>query len=275
MQEVRDRVRLVDASEIGAREIQTTVPRAEIEDVLRSKDGDPELVLDLTREGEAEARTLRLAWDPGELEDLLRRADGEDVILRFDGSELERALTADVEAHGLREAALVVAVAATTAAAGVGIAQGSTGPVSQGANTAPAAATSHATTGGVVSEREWPQTVNTSTVSEREWPQLVPGAAEQPAAPAPVQQSGVVSEREWPQVVNTSAAPSSGTVSEREWPQVVPAAGTPSQTAVSATDSSGGSDAATAGVIAGGAVLLISAAGFAVRRRGDVEPRPA
>jgi hypothetical protein len=274
MQEVRDRVRLVEASEIGAREIETTVPRAEIEDVLRSKDGDPELVLDLTREGEAEARTLRLAWDPGELEDLLRKADGDDVTLRFDGSELERALAADVEAHGMREAALVVAVAATTAAAGAGIGQARIGPVAQGSGATPAAATSHATTGGVVSEREWPQTVNTSTVSEREWPQLVPGAAEQRAVPAAAQQSGIVSEREWPQVVNTSPAPSSGAVSEREWPQLVPAAGAQPQ-AVSASDSSGGSDAATAGVVAGAAVLLISAAGFAVRKRGEAEPRPA
>ena len=63
MQEVLDRARLADASEIGARGIQATVSRGEIEDVLKSKDGDPELVLDVTRGGESETSTLRLVWD--------------------------------------------------------------------------------------------------------------------------------------------------------------------------------------------------------------------
>jgi hypothetical protein len=271
MQEVRDRVRLVDASEIGTREIQATVPRAEIEDVLKSKDGDPELVIDVTRGDAADSRTLRLAWDQGELEELLRKADGDNVTLAFNGSELERALEADVEAHGLREAAVVLAVAATTAAAGAGIASGALAPQEPAGPAVTAQA--QATTGGTVSEREWPQTVKSSPtiVSEREWPQVVGGAAEQSPAPDSTK-PGVVSEREWPQVVNTSSAPSG--VSEREWPQVV--GGTPAQSpAATSTDTSGGSDAATAGVIAGGAVLLISAAGFAARRRSDAEPRPA
>ena len=277
MQEVRDRVRLVDASEIGTREIQATVPRAEIEDVLRSKDGEPELVIDVTRGGEADARTLRLAWDQGELEELLRKADGDNVTLAFDGSELERALGADVEAHGLRETAVVLAVAATTAAAGAGIATASTGgPVAQGMGATPVTATSQATTGGAVSEREWPQVVKSSPatgVSEREWPQVVGGAEAQSPAPAAAK-PGVVSEREWPQTVSESAVTSTGgPVSEREWPQVV--GGATAQTPVSATDTSGGSDAATAGIVAGGAVLLISAVGFAAARRGGAEPRPA
>ena len=274
MQEVRDRVRLVDASEIGTREIQATVPRAEIEDVLRSKDGDPELVIDVTRGGEADARTLRLAWDQGELEELLRKADGDNVTLAFDGSELERALGADVEAHGLREAAVVLAVAATTATAGAGIAKGALAPQEPAG---PAVtATSQATTGGAVSEREWPQVVKSSPatgVSEREWPQVVGGAEAQSPAPAAAK-PGVVSEREWPQTVSESAVTNTGgPVSEREWPQVV--GGATAQTPVSATDTSGGSDAATAGIVAGGAVLLISAAAVAARRRGGPEPRPA
>jgi hypothetical protein len=273
MQDVRDRVRLVDASEIGTREIQATVPRAEIEDVLRSKDGDPELVIDVTRGDAADARTLRLAWDQGELEELLRKADGDNVTLAFNGSELERALEADVEAHGLREAAVVLAVAATTAAAGASIAQGALAPQEPAGPAVTAQA--QPTTGGTVSEREWPLTVNTSAapsgVSEREWPEVVGGAVEQSPAPDSTK-PGVVSEREWPLTVNTSSAPSG--VSEREWPEVV--GGTPAQSpAATSTDTSGSSDAATAGVVAGGAVLLISAAGFAVRRRRDAEPRPA
>jgi hypothetical protein len=171
MQDVRDRARLVEASEIGAREIQATVPRAEIQDVLSSKDGEPELVIDVTRGTEAGTHTLRLAWDPGDLEELLRKADGDNVTLTFNRSELEQALEDDVAAHGLREAAVVLAIAASTAAAGAGGAQASAGPVAQGSGGSSAAATAPATAGGAVSEREWPQTVQSSPtggVSERE-----------------------------------------------------------------------------------------------------------
>jgi hypothetical protein len=269
MQEARDRVRLVDASEIGAREIQATVPRAEIEDVLRSKDGEPELVLDVTRGGEAEPNTLRLAWDPAELEALLRKADGDNVTFAFNGAELEQAL-ADVEAHGLREAAVVVAVAATTAAAGAGVAQASAGPAVYQSGGSSVSATAPASAGGAVSERDWPQTVQ-SSVSERDWPQLVPGTAAQSSEPASTP-SGVVSERDWPQVVNTSAT------SEREWPEMVGGTAPTSPTPVSADASSGtsvGSDAAIAGAVAGGAALMIGAAAFTVRRRGGGEPQPA
>jgi hypothetical protein len=267
MQEVRDRVRLVDASEIGARGIQATVPRAEIRDVLSSKDGEPELVIDVTRAGEAEAHTLRLAWDPGELEELLRKADGDNVTLAFNGSELEQALEDDVAAHGLREAAVVLAVAATTAAAGAGVAQA-----------AQVTAAAPGTTSAVVSEREWPQAVQQSTgaspgqVSEREWPQAVGGTAAESSAPASASQ-GVVSEREWPQAVQQSTGASPGQVSEREWPQAV--SGAAAQSAAPApTSTSAVSDAATAGAVAGGAALLIAAAGFTVRRHRKVEPRP-
>jgi hypothetical protein len=297
MQDVRDRARLVEAPEIGAREIQATVRRAEIQDVLSAKDGEPELVIDVTRGGEAEAHTLRLAWDPGDLEELLRKADGDNVTLTFNRSELEQALEDDVAAHGLREAAVVLAVAASTAVAGAGIAQASGGPAPQAAGGSSAAATAPATApataGGAVSEREWPQTVQssptsgvserewpqvvqsapTSGVSEREWPEVVGGAAAQTPDPASTT-PGVVSEREWPQVVNTS---SPGTVSEREWPQVV--SGTPGQSpapaAASDSGTSTGSDAAIAGAVAGGAALMIGAAAFTVRRRGGGEPQPA
>jgi hypothetical protein len=249
MQEVRDRVRLVDASEIGAREIQATVPRTEIQDVLGSKDGEPELVIEVTQGGE-EAHTLRLAWGPGELEELLRKAHGDNVTLAFNGSELEQALEDDVAAHGLREAAVVLAVAATTAAAaGAGVAQAAQSPGSS--------VTAAAPTSALVSEREWP-------VGEA----AAPSAASQ----------GVVSEREWP--VGEAAAPaaSSGVVSEREWPvgeAAAPSAGAASASQQVVTDStSAASDAATAGAVAGGVGLMIAAAGFAVRRHRKIEPRP-
>ena len=255
MQELRDRVRVVDASEIGAGEIRATVRRAELEDVLSAKDGEPELVIDVTRVGEADAHTLRLACDPGELEKLLRQGDGDNITLALDESSLERALEDDVAAHGLRERVVVLAVAATTAAAGASIAQGAVYQASGGSATA----TTQAATSGPVTEREWP----------------VGPAAQAPAeAPAPTNQ-GVVSEREWPVGVQESAAADSGVVSEREWPVAVGGTAAQAPSPTSATDSaSAGTDAATAAAVAGGAALLISAAGFAVRRQRKAEPRP-
>jgi hypothetical protein len=261
MHEVHDRVRLVDASEIGVREIRATVPRGEIQDVLAAKDGYPELVIDVTHGDEA-AQTLRLAWDPAQLEDLLRHADGDSVGLAFDGSELERLLEEDVEAHGLREAAAVLAVAATTVAGGAGIAQASTVPAGQSGGASSA----------VVSEQEWPQAVPASTAaaptSEQEWPELVTGTAAAPTHQA------VVSEQEWPQAVPASKA--SAPTSEQEWPQLVTGDAVPAPTAtpVAASTSGGGTDAGTAAAIAGGAALLISAAAFTVRRQKKVEPKP-
>jgi hypothetical protein len=259
MQEVRDRARLVDASEIGAGEIQTIVSRAEIQNVLNAKDGEPELVIDVTRSGEAEARTLRLAFDPAEVEELLRRTDGEKVTLTFDGSALEQAIEDDVAAHGLRERAVVLAVAATTAAAGASIAQAAVYQTGgSGSATTPA-------TSSVVSEHEWPvgaaadptgsaAAVNQGVVSEREWPVGAAAGPAESAAPAAANQ-GVVSEREWPVAVSGTAA---------QAPSVTPA--TPS--------TSGGTDAGTAAAVVGGAALLISAAGFAVRRQHKAQPRP-
>jgi hypothetical protein len=283
MQEVLDRARLADASEIGARGIQATVSRGEIEDVLKSKDGDPELVLDVARGGESEKSTLRFVWDAGELEQLLKQTDGDNVTLVFDGSELERALEGDVEAHGLREVAVVLAVAATTAASGTAIAQGA---LAEGI-TGSAGGTSSATA-AQVSEREWPVGVDKAAVqssgvtSEREWPVAVSGTAAdgaiQPDAAAPSAPASpnkaVVSEREWPVAVDKAAVDSSAIVSQREWPVAVSGTPAASPSATSDTSASAGTDAGTAAAIAGGAALLILAAGFTVRRHRKVEPKP-
>jgi hypothetical protein len=118
MDEVRDRARLVDPSAFDGREVTATVPRVQIEGVLASADGPPELVLDIERRGgdEVEAHTFRLEWDAKELEQLLQTTSGDNVTLVLDREELERAIDEDVEAHGLRETAAVFAVAATAAA---------------------------------------------------------------------------------------------------------------------------------------------------------------
>jgi len=78
------------------------------------------LVLDVTRfsDGEAaETRNVSVLWERTELEQALGEAQGDDIVLTFDREALGR-VADDVEAHGLRETALVLAVAATAAAGG-------------------------------------------------------------------------------------------------------------------------------------------------------------
>lgn len=119
MQEIPARAALVSAPNVGEG-LTTFVSREEIGAAARAKDGPPELILDVTRfsDGEpAETRTVAVAWERTDLEELLRQSSGERVILTFDGQALREAMEADVEAHGLRERAVILAVAATAAGA--------------------------------------------------------------------------------------------------------------------------------------------------------------
>jgi len=96
------------------------VPREEIMTVLQDPESQPELQLEFA--GGDEPSRISMEWSRNELEDLLARATGDTVVLTFDRDELASAF-ADVEAHGLRERALVFAVAATGAlGVGAGIA---------------------------------------------------------------------------------------------------------------------------------------------------------
>jgi hypothetical protein len=118
MEETSGSATLVEsAPEIEAQGMTTTLPRAEVEEALRSEDGPIELFLDVLRPTDDEARTIRVAWDHDDLERILEASSGETVTLAFDRQELERAFD-DVEGHGLRERALVLSVAVATAAAG-------------------------------------------------------------------------------------------------------------------------------------------------------------
>ena len=129
MQESTARARLVDSTGNG-NSVLTTIPRAELENALRFEDGPPDLVLDVMRStGEGEARTsatgqVTVSWSREDLEEILRRSEGEGVTISFDADELLRAFDAEVEAHGIREVAAVLAVAvAAGTAAGTAAAQ--------------------------------------------------------------------------------------------------------------------------------------------------------
>jgi hypothetical protein len=144
------------AEEIPAgRAISTVVPRAAIMEALEGRDEAPELVLDLTKrcDGNEERGSVAIGFTPDDLERLLAEATGDGVILTFDGEDLARAFD-DVEAHGFRERALVLAVAAAGAVGtSAAIANAAPMPISQldgpqPAATAPAQVSDAASGGG-------------------------------------------------------------------------------------------------------------------------------
>src|SRR5256885_8190737 len=96
--------------------LTATVPRSEIQTALQD-DAGADLFLEIARiqNGERDDRTVKVAWERGDLEDLLQRAVGDPITLTFSAAEVESMLDADFEAHGFREKAPVLTVAAATA----------------------------------------------------------------------------------------------------------------------------------------------------------------
>jgi hypothetical protein len=120
MDELAARAVLVPAPDVEGG-VTTSVPRSQIEEALGQNEAPIELMLEVTRFSDGESldtRSVAISWEPDELEGVLRQAEGDEVILTFDRDALRQAVEADVEAHGIREKALVLAVAATAAAAG-------------------------------------------------------------------------------------------------------------------------------------------------------------
>jgi len=125
--EVQSKARLVETPPSAERGVTATLSRSDVEETLKSADGPAMLVLDIARkgdEGEVEAHTLEVELEKPDLEEILRTSAGDAIELRFDGTELEQALEADVDAHGLRQKALILSVAAATAAGVAGQASG-------------------------------------------------------------------------------------------------------------------------------------------------------
>ena len=130
MDERPARAMLVSAADIGEG-LTTAVSRSEIEEVLGSEGEPIELVLDVTRFSNGEAgpsNSVAISWERSELERLLEQATGEKVELTFDPEALQRALTGEVEAHGMREAVVALAVAATAATGAAAQASADPGP---------------------------------------------------------------------------------------------------------------------------------------------------
>jgi hypothetical protein len=144
MEEIAARAALVSAPDVG-QGLSTSVSRKEVQEALGAANGSLELILDVTRFDEggdaAETRNVAVAWDREDLERLLSETEGDRVIFSFDGETLRQAFEADFEAHGLREKALVLAVAATAVAGAAGAASGG---VDRGIGVAPTAVTQSA-----------------------------------------------------------------------------------------------------------------------------------
>jgi hypothetical protein len=118
MQEIPARAALVPAPDV-AEGLTTFVSRDEVKKAIQGSNGPLELVLDVTRfeNGDAaETRSVAVAWERNDLEQLLGQTEGEQVLLTFDGKALRDAFESDVEAHGIREKALVLTVAGAAVA---------------------------------------------------------------------------------------------------------------------------------------------------------------
>jgi hypothetical protein len=316
MSEVASRAQLIDASELGARSqrVAATMPRAEIEEVLRIDD-TPELILEVDRRsnGDVDGHMFRVAWTEDQLQALLRDTSGEEITLLFDPDELQQALVnEDVEAHGVREktaAVLTVAAMAAGAAAAAHpasaqtMASGGGGAgaattiemVSDAASSGPAAAApelisdsaSSGPAGVQAAEASGPELISDAAsgpagvqAAEASGPELISDAA---SGPAPVQ----AAEASGPELISDAAsgpAPVQAAASGVELVSDAALTGTlsPAQSAdlaaapVSTAEAgdSGLSTSEIAGTAAaGGMVLLITAAGFALRgKRRDTQP---
>ena len=286
MSEVASRAQLIDASDLGARSqrIAATVPRAEIEDVLQVEQ-TPELILEIDRRGngDVDGHMFRVAWTEDQLKGLLRDTSGEEITLLFDAEELEQALAGeDIEAHGVREktaavltvAAMAAGVAAAaqpasakTMASGGGAAGAGTtiemvsDAGSSGSTAAPELIADSASSGpaGVqVAEASGPELVSDAAsgpapvqAAEASGPELVSDAA---SGPAPVQ----AAEASGPELVSDAAL--TGTLSHLSTADLAGTVSTPE-----ASDSGLSTSEIAGTAVGGGMILLITAAGFALR----------
>jgi hypothetical protein len=108
-------------AQLGAVEasgLSTTLPRRDVERAIKAKKGPPELILDVTRSGDGETRSVAVQWTKADLEELLGQSSGDTVTLTFKAEDLLPAFEdPEVEPHGIREALLVTVAAGSLAGA--------------------------------------------------------------------------------------------------------------------------------------------------------------
>ena len=258
------------------RAVATIVPREEIAAVVDDPEGSPELFLRIVSDGHESGdapSVIAMAWSRDELAQILEEATGANVVLTFDRDELSQAID-DVEAHGMRERALVFAVAATgVLGTGATIANAMPATDVGGAvvtSTAPAA-TDVSSAGGY-------STIGAATSAADT---MVSDAASGTGYTAPAAGTGATAAG--PGVTDVSSAsgytaPVAGTGDSTAAATVTDASSAGGYGTVEATTSSpevisiSRSDAVTDGLIAGGVLLAIAGATFASRRTGTTRP---
>lgn len=231
------------------RAVATTMTRGAILEAIE-EDSLPELLLDVTRlgaDGSEERGRISITWSRDELEQLLEDTGSEHVRLTFDGGDLAAAF-ADVEAHGIRERAALVGVAAAAALATTGgMAAAMPDPAGTGPMAAPAAPAANATLTDVSSGGGY----------------AAPAASAADAAVTDVSSAGGY------------AAPAAAALSDTGVTDVSSSGGYPQPEPVAADSDGGWFRAPTPAEdgLAGALALTIAAAAFASRRRGSL-PRP-
>jgi hypothetical protein len=297
------------AKDIPARRaVAAIIPREEIAAVLRDPESSPELLLRITGDGlddSDESNMIAMAWSRDDLAGVLERAAGENVVLTFDRDELSQAI-GDVEAHGLRQHALVFAVAAT-GALGTGAAIANAMPtnddggpvvasvapalsaassmtdVSSGAGyTAPVAGAAASGAGAMVSDAAsaagYSAPVADAAASGAG--AMISDAASAAGYSAPVASAGSAADARITDVSSaggyTAVAPDAGVSAAGA--RVTDASSSGGYGAVASTGSSGEflgihESGTTDGLLAAGIVLAIAGATFAARHTGT--PRPA
>ena len=276
MDEVSAQATLTDA-EVDPR-LAVSVPKSEIERALEAKD-DVDLLLDVIRtNGEREERRVSLAWDRDALERLAQQ-EGERVIIAIDPDSLQAAFN-DVEGHGMREMGATLAILVAAAAGGAGAAGAVISPTSGPPSGSPAVEATVDTSG-------WQAEAEASGYGVRGTPSDV-------AADSAAGIENVRAGQAAPEAVSDTAAGIENVRAGREAPAVAPnppsanvlsgvpdtAAGIENVRAERTAPGVGGSGGtsisapspAVSAALAGGVVLTIAAAAFALRRRREPEP---
>jgi hypothetical protein len=269
MGEVSSSAQLIDASRFDAPSaIAATLSREDIEGALQVKDV-PELVLEIDRRtnGDVEAHTLRVAWAEDQLKQLLQDTSDEGITLYFDAAELQQALAdEDIEAHGMRE---TTAAVLTVAAMAAGI----------GAAAHPASAMVDRGGGAVAAGNTIEMVSDAASSGVATAPELISDSAS--SGPSGVQAAAASG----PELISDSASsgPSGVQAAQASGPELISDAastGTPSPAqsaplasavSVAGTDSGLSSTDIAGTAVGAGLVLMITAAGFAVRGKGRRE----
>jgi hypothetical protein len=265
VQELNAQATVVDAAGITGG-LTTTIARSEIEAATQA-DEPPQLELDVRR-GQ-DAQRVAISWTRDDLVRLLTAADSDQVLLTFDRAGIEQTLD-DVEAHGVRGKAAVVAVAVSAAA---GFAGGAAAmPMDQGGGTGTVAAAPAAvpTQGvdpwqvNVVHTTGAPIAAANPKAGEDPWQYNVGSGSDASRAPAANPRAG---EDPWQYNVGAAANPKAG---EDPWQYNLGTTGEPASPVASPASSDDGTPIAGIAAAGAGAVLLIAGAAFVTTNRRRV-----